>query len=166
MRANYVMIYEIMTVIPAKFAENEVDGVTAEITKVIEAGAGKVEKTFNHGKIKLAYAIDHQRYGTYVLFYVSAEKEAMQKIDFNLRLSDDVVRHVIVSRPEGIPTAPYKLVSYQQPFTAEGRRAGDREERGAREDKPKAKEEGGKLTTEELSTKLDQILDSDIMKNV
>jgi small subunit ribosomal protein S6 len=161
------MIYEIMTIIPTKFAENEVDGVIAEITKVIEAGAGKVEKTFNHGKIKLAYAIDHQRYGTYVLFYISAEKEAMAKIDQNLRLSDEVVRHIIVARPEGIPATPYKLVSYQQPFTTEGRRASDRDERPARDEKAHApKAEAGKLTTEELSSKLDQILDSDIMKNV
>lgn len=160
------MIYEIMTVVPSKFAENEMDNVTAEIVKTIEAGGGKIEKTVNHGKIKLAYPIDHQRYGTYVLFYVSAEKESVAKIEQNLRLADEVLRHTVVARPEGVPTGAYKLVSYQPPLSPEGRRAGDREERAPREEKRSAPEEGAKMSTEELSNKLDQILDSDIMKNV
>lgn len=159
-------MYEIMTVIPTKFSENEIEGVTGTIAKAIEAGAGKVEKTTNLGKIKLAYAIDHQRYGTYVLFYVSAEKEAMNKIEQNLRLSEEVLRHLVVARPEGIPTSDYRLVSYTPPLNAEGRRAGEREDRPTHAPARAQAPEAGKMTTEELSSKLDQILDSDIMKNV
>ncbi len=159
------MMYEIMTVVPTKFSDNEIEGVTATIGKTIEAGGGKIEKTVNQGKIKLAYPIEHQRYGTYVLFYVEALGEAMAKIDQNLRLSEEVLRHITVARREGIPTSDYRLVSYQPPLNAEGRRAGEREERAPREQaRPAA--EASKLTTEELSSKLDQILDSDIMKNV
>lgn len=160
------MIYEIMTIVPTKYSENEVDGVVATIAKTIEAAGGKIEKTVNLGKIKMAYAIEHQRYGTYVLFYVSLEKEAVAKMDQNLRLADEVLRHITIARPEGIPTSDYRLVSYQPPLNAEGRRAGDREERPAREAAPRAREAEGKMSTEELSSKLDQILDSDIMKNV
>ncbi|MFA5946301.1 MAG: 30S ribosomal protein S6 [Patescibacteria group bacterium] len=159
------MIYEIMTVIPSKFADNEIETVTGLIAKVIEAGAGKIEKTVNLGKHKMAYNIEHERYGTYMLFYVSAEKEAMAKIDLNLRLSEEVLRHITIARPEGIPTQAYKLVSYVQPLSPEGRRSSEREERPASRDTRKPAEEK-KMTTEELSSKLDQILDSDIMKNV
>lgn len=159
------MIYEIMTVIPSKYADNEIETVTGEISKVIEAGAGKIEKTVNLGKHKMAYNIKHERYGTYMLFYVAAEKEALAKIDLNLRLCDEVLRHMTVARPDGIPTQAYKLVSYVQPLSPEGRRSSEREDRPARDTAPRKPEEK-KLTTEELSSKLDQILDSDIMKNV
>lgn len=159
------MMYEIMTVVPTRFSDAEIENVTGEIAKVIEAGGGKVEKTKNHGKIKLAYAIDHQRYGTYVLFFVEAATEAVAKIDQNLRLSEEVLRHIIVARPAGIPTSDYKIVSYQPPLSPEGRRSGEREERPTREARP-AQAPVTKMSTEELSSKLDQILDSDIMKNV
>lgn len=159
------MIYEIMTVIPSRFADNEIEKVTGEIAKEIEKAEGKIEKTVYLGKQKLAYIIEGERYGTYMLFYVAAEKAAMAKIDMNLRLSEEVLRHMIIARPEGIPSGAFKLVSYVQPLTAEGRRSSEREERPAREHHV-AEAPVKKLSTEELSNKLDQILDSDIMKNV
>jgi hypothetical protein len=57
-------------------------------------------------------------------------------------------------------------VSYQQPLSPEGRRSSEREERPAREHHAAAEAPAKKMSTEELSSKLDQILDSDIMKNV
>ncbi len=159
------MIYEIMTVIPSRYADNEIDAVTGEISKVIEAGAGKIEKTVNLGKQKLAYVIEGERYGTYMLFYVAADASAMLKIDQNLRLAEEVLRHITVGRPDGIPSGAYKLISYVAPLTAEGRRSSEREDKPAREHHV-AEAPVKKLSTEELSNKLDQILDSDIMKNV
>ncbi len=158
------MIYEIMTIIPSRFADNEIEKVTGDIAKEIEKAEGKIEKTVNLGKHKMAYTIEHERFGTYVMFYVAAEKEAMAKIDLNLRLSEEVLRHITIARPDGIPTTAYKLVSYTPPLTTEGRRASERDERPSRESRKPSEEK--KMTTEELSSKLDQILDSDIMKNV
>ncbi len=159
------MIYEIMTIIPSRFADTEIEKVTGDIVKEIEKAEGKIEKTLNLGKQKLAYVIEGERYGTYMLFYVAAEQSAMAKIDMNLKLSDEVLRHMVIARPEGIPTGAFKLVSYVAPLTAEGRRAGEREDRPAREHQA-AEVPAKKMSTEELSSKLDQILDSDIMKNV
>ncbi len=140
------------------------------VTKVIEKAGGKVEKSHSFGKIKTAYPIERQRYGTYIMFYVTAEPEAMKKLDGDLRLTEEVLRHMVVARPEGMPKGEFKLVQYTPPLTTEGRRAGEREERSDRPDRreraPAAPETAGKVTTEEFSSKLDQILDSDIMKNI
>jgi small subunit ribosomal protein S6 len=163
------MLYEIMTILPAQYADTEVDGVIATITKVLEKSGAKVEKSHSFGKIKMAYPIERQRHGTYILFYVTAEPEAMKKVDLDLRLTDEVLRHMAIARPEGMPKGEFKLVQYTPPLTAEGRRAGEREERTDRpSDRPRvqATEAAAKVTTEELSNKLDQILDSDIMKNI
>ncbi len=159
------MIYEIMTILPSQYADTEIDGVVQTVTGQIEKAGAKVEKTQNFGKLKIAYPIERQRHGTYVLFYVSAEPEALQKLDQNLRLSEEVIRHLTIARPEGIPTKPVNLVQYTPPLTPEGRRAGEREERGATTHRPST-ETAAKVTTEELASKLDQILDSDIMKNI
>ena len=163
------MLYEIMTILPAQYADTEVDGVIGTISKVLEKSGAKVEKTHSFGKIKMAYPIERQRYGTYILFYVTAEPETMSKLDGDLRLTDEVLRHMSIARPEGMPKGDFKLVQYTPPLTAEGRRAGDREERSDRPDRgprTQAADTTGKVTTEELASKLDQILDSDIMKNI
>lgn len=165
---NITMMYEIMTIVPSQFAETEVDGVVATISKVFEKHGGKVAKTHNFGKIKIAYPIKRQRYGTYVMFYVEAAPEMMTKIDTDLRLTEEVLRHTTVACPAGIPKGEFKLVQYTPPLTPEGRRAGEREERTDRPERaPRpAVETASKVTTEELANKLDQILDSDIMKNI
>lgn len=163
------MLYEIMTILPAQYADTEVDGVTGIISKVLEKAGAKVEKTHSFGKIKMAYPIERQRYGTYIMFYVTAEPEAMKKVDGDLRLTDEVLRHMSIARPEGMPKGEFKLVQYTPPLTPEGRRAGEREERSDRPERAprtQAAEATGKVTTEELANKLDQILDSDIMKNI
>lgn len=163
------MLYEIMTILPAQYADTEVDGVIATVSAVLEKAGAKVEKSHSFGKIKMAYPIERQRYGTYILFYVTAEPEAMKKVDGDLRLTEEVLRHLVIARPEGMPKGEFKLVPYTPPLTTEGRRAGEREERSDRPDRgprPQAADTTGKVTTEELASKLDQILDSDIMKNI
>ena len=163
------MLYEIMTILPAQYADTEVDGVIATISAVLEKAGAKVEKTHSFGKIKMAYPVERQRYGTYILFYITAEPEAMKKVEGDLRLTEEVLRHLVIARPEGMPKGEFKLVPYTPPLTTEGRRAGEREERTDRPDRgprPQASEIAGKVTTEELASKLDQILDSDIMKNI
>ena len=158
------MIYEILSIIPSKYSDSEVDGAIQNVEKMFTAAGAKVEKTTNLGKLKLAYSIDHVRFGTYVLTYVEADQSIVKKIDQDLRLAEEVLRHIIIVRPEGIPAFTFRVSSYQPPFTAEGRRSSEREERTERA--PKAEGEKPRLSTAELNDKLDQILDSDIMKNI
>lgn len=157
------MLYELMTILPSHISDTEVDGTIDTISKLVENAGGKVEKTENLGKIKLAYPIKRQRHGVYALLYVEVAPEHLPKLDLNLRLADEVVRHMLIARPEGIPTFAYSMVSYTPPLTAEGRRATEREDRA-----PKASEKAQEKSeaTEKNSEKLDAILESDIMKTV
>lgn len=157
------MLYELMTILPSHISDTEVDGTIDAISKLVENAGGKVEKTQNLGKIKLAYPIKRQRHGVYAMFYIEVSSESMKKLDQNLRLADEVVRHLLIARPEGIPTAPFKMVSYTAPLTPEGRRANEREDRAPKSSEKTAEKS---VTTEEIAGKLDAILDSDIMKNV
>lgn len=163
------MIYEILTIVPANFADTEVDGIATGIAKMLENDGLKVERTENLGKLKLAYPIDHARYGTYVLFFASTDKvEIMKKVDQNLRLSEEVLRHMIVTCPAGIPARIPRPGSYVPPLNAEGRRSSEKEKSDERAPKAGAKATAAdeKLSTKELDKKLDEILDSDIMKSI
>ncbi len=161
------MIYEILTIVPAKFADTEIDAVSERIAKQIAAAGGKIEKTENLGKLKLAYAIDHVRYGTYVLFYIEAAQEIMAKVDQVMRLADEVLRHIIVALPKGIPAHTARPTSYVPPLNAEGRRSSEKgEEKAPRHEAAPAKTEEKPLSTKALDKKLDEILDSDIMKSI
>lgn len=158
------MLYELMAILPSHISDNEVDGTIDTIAKLVENAGGTVEKKESLGKIKLAYPIKRQRHGVYAMLYIEVSSDSMQKLDQNLRLADEVVRHMLIARPDGIPTTEFKMVSYTPPLTAEGRRANERDERA-----PKAVEkvaEKAAEASEEISGKLDAILESDIMKSV
>ncbi len=160
------MIYEILAIIPAKFADTEVDAVVERTATMLELAGVKIEKTENLGKLKLAYDIDHIRYGTYILFYADAvDVSVMKKVDQDLRLSEDVLRHIIVSHKDGIPARTPKPTSYVPPLTTEGRRSSEKQDDRPRAPKVVALEEKP-LSTQELDKKLDEILDSDIMKSI
>lgn len=170
------MVYEILSIIPAKFSDDEVEGVVERVAKLVTAAGCQIERTDNLGKIKLAYPIDHMRYGTYILMYVAApatggsasggETSVMKKVDQDLRLSDDVLRHMIVAHPEGIPKFTPKLSSYVPPLNAEGRRSGEKSDDRPRPPKVVQQGEDKPLSAVELDKKLDEILDSDIMKSI
>lgn len=51
------------------------------------------------GRRKLAYEIDGQREGLYILFYADVEPAAIEELDRNFRLANTVLRHLIV-RPD------------------------------------------------------------------
>lgn len=160
------MIYEILTIIPAKFSDTEIDAVAERVAKLLETSGVTIEKTENLGKLKLAYAVEHMRYGTYVLFYIAVDEvSVMKKIDQDLRLSDDVLRHMIVAHPDGIPTRTPKPTSYVPPLTTEGRRSSEKADVAPRPAKVAMADEKP-LSTVELDKKLDEILDSDIMKSI
>ncbi len=62
---------------------------------VIERG-GTVAGVESWGKRKLAYPIKHQAEGNYVLIKFTAGSSLTKKINADLRISEDVLRHLII----------------------------------------------------------------------
>lgn len=153
------MIYEILYIIPSKFSDSEIDGVIEQKTKALEAADAKVQQTKNLGKIKLAYPIKKVTHGTYVLSYFEHDGSNLKKIDQDFRLADDILRHMVLSRPEGIPSTMPSLTSYQEPLSPEGKRTTPKKEKKVRVAAPT---EETKMSVDELDKQLDEILDSDL----
>lgn len=76
----------------------EVDLSKAEekVTKIITGNGGKVVKTDNWGKRKLAYPIAKQDYAVYVFYTVELPAESVNKVEGTLNITDEVVRYLII----------------------------------------------------------------------
>lgn len=156
------MIYEIMYIVPSRYSETEVEGAMQAVQGYIEKHGGKVEKADNLGRMKFAYPIKKNTHGTYVLMYTELEGEAVAKIDTELRLADEVLRHLIVKREKGIPTFEWKMTQYQAPITAEGKRAAKLKV-APKSDAPKAPAvKAEPLSEEEIDKKIDEVLDGEV----
>ena len=71
-----------------------------ETIKGIIAAAGEVGETDVWGLRKLAYPIQKKSEGYYVVMRFTASPELPKELDRRLRISDSVMRHIIVNLDE------------------------------------------------------------------
>ncbi len=76
----------------------EVDLTKAEerVTKIFTDNGGKVTKTDNWGKRKLAYPIKRNEHAVYVFYTVDMPGEGVKKVESTLNITDEVIRYLIV----------------------------------------------------------------------
>ncbi len=76
----------------------EVDLSKAEdrIATIIKNNKGKITGTDNWGKRKLAYPIKKLDHAVYVFYSVELPAEKAQKVDETLRITDEVIRFLLV----------------------------------------------------------------------
>ena len=92
--------YELLFfVAPAIDAETRA-GVMKRIETTIAAGNGVVDNVDVWGKRKLAYEINGLTDGVYTLIDFHADPAEVAELDRVLRISDVVVRHMIVKRTD------------------------------------------------------------------
>ncbi len=81
--------------------ENLVNNTIDQVRGWIEAGElGQVTKIDRWGRKKLAYEVDKQREGYYVLMESQIEAKALMEIDRNLNLSPNILRYLVVRTEE------------------------------------------------------------------
>ncbi len=158
------MIYETLYIIPSRISDTDIERVQKRVEEIVIAAGAKVEQHEVLQKIKLAYPIKGEQHGTYALLYTESPAEALSKIDSAFKLEGDILRAITVKREEGIPKHRFQLSSYQPPITPEGKRP---EKRRVEQTRPRpAAKPDEKLSMEELDKKLDEILESDVVKGV
>ena len=88
--------YELVYIVTPDASEDAVAELHTQIEQIIERFKGTLDKTENWGRRRLAYEIGKHREGTYVVETISGSGELMKEIDRRLRVSDAVIRHLIV----------------------------------------------------------------------
>jgi small subunit ribosomal protein S6 len=112
--------YELLYIIPTSFTDDEVGTVETKVGGVLAKYQANVESTRRLGKFKLAYPIKHQRHGHYVMVLFTAERPMMAKIDEQLRITDEVLRHLILRADDAGSDQKFDLVQFVE-VTVEGR---------------------------------------------
>jgi small subunit ribosomal protein S6 len=88
--------YEVMFIIPQALEDDKKASTIKAVEGIIENG-GKVTKTDVIGTKKLAYPIQKKSEGYYVLITFEAPKDLPKELDRRLKISDFVVRHIIMN---------------------------------------------------------------------
>jgi small subunit ribosomal protein S6 len=91
--------YELMFIIDPTL-EDEAKSATIEAVKGIIANEGEVGDVDEWGLRKMAYAIQKKSEGYYVVMQFKAEPTLPKELDRRLRISDNVMRHIIVNKDE------------------------------------------------------------------
>jgi small subunit ribosomal protein S6 len=97
--------YEILLMLDPELPEERQDEILARARELIESRGGTVEKHEPWGRRKLAYEIDHKGEGTYHLLLFSSDADTLDELSRILKITDGVMRHMAVRRPEGKTTA-------------------------------------------------------------
>jgi small subunit ribosomal protein S6 len=85
-----------MYIIAAALDDESKDAVMETVEGIIADG-GEVVKTDRLGLRKLAYPIRKKNEGYYVLVEFNAPADLPKELDRRLRISDNVVRHMIIN---------------------------------------------------------------------
>jgi small subunit ribosomal protein S6 len=88
--------YELVYILPPETTEQQATELHEQIEAVVTRMNGRIEKTENWGRRKLAYEIARFKEGVYVLEVISGTGDMMKELDRRLKVIDQVVRHLIV----------------------------------------------------------------------
>ena len=91
--------YEVIFIVKP-MEEEATNAVIDKFSKLIAANGGNIVKTDLWGKRKLAYEIKDCTEGFYVLNYVESEPACMDELDRVFKITDDVLKHMIVKSEE------------------------------------------------------------------
>jgi small subunit ribosomal protein S6 len=142
-------LYECVFIARQDISAPQVDAIADHVTKVIEEQGGSVAKREYWGLRSLAYRIRKNRKGHYVLLNVDAPPAAVEEVGRQLRINEDVMRHLTI-RVEALNEGPSQVMlsrssrdDRDRPRDRGGRDRddrdrrdrdrGDRDERGGRE---------------------------------
>ena len=101
-----VRLYEAMWIVDANTAREDYNKCLAGIREVIEKGGGSFINGDKWEERKLAYPIRKKKRGLYIITHFSAPTDAVIKIDRAAKLSDLIVRHMILVDQDGLTTSP------------------------------------------------------------
>lgn len=89
--------YELMFIIDPALDEEKKNAAVEKVRNLISSN-GELGETDVWGMRKLAYPIDKKTDGYYVVIEFQAETDFPKELDRRLRISDDVIRHMVVNK--------------------------------------------------------------------
>jgi small subunit ribosomal protein S6 len=88
--------YEIIFIADPNLSEPDVETLTTTVKGFVEKEGGKIEKSENWGKKRLAYEVRRHRDGYYVLLSVVGSAALVKEVERRMRVTDGIIRHLSV----------------------------------------------------------------------
>jgi small subunit ribosomal protein S6 len=89
-------LYEHLLIARQDISAQQVDALATHLKTIIEGEGGKVEKQEYWGLRGLAYRLKKNRKGHYVLLNINAPGNAIQELERQLKINEDVLRFMSV----------------------------------------------------------------------
>lgn len=87
--------YELLFILPGTLAENETQPTVDKVKMMIERNGGTEIEVAPMDKKRLAYPMQHIRYGYFFLVFFRAEKAGVKQMQADLKLMSELLRAVI-----------------------------------------------------------------------
>ncbi len=134
--------YESVFIARQDISPQQVEALTERFSTIVQENGGKVANTEYWGLKNLAYRIKKYRKGHYVMMNLDAPSDAVQEMERNIRLSEDIVR-LLTIRVDELDENPSIMLQTRQ--TRDSHRGGPREHRSHNDSRreeaaPKAEE--------------------------
>ena len=88
--------YELIYVLKPDASEQEAADMHNQVADIVQRMGGTLDRTDTWGRRKLAYEIGHHKEGFYVLEVISGGGQLMKEIDRRLKVTEGLLRHLIV----------------------------------------------------------------------
>jgi small subunit ribosomal protein S6 len=95
-----------MLIVIPELDEEQVENTISRFRTIIERTGGEVGDTNHWGRRKLAYEIDDRTDGFYAVMEFTAGERTLVELKRILRVSDDVLRHMVVKLPPSYAHRP------------------------------------------------------------
>lgn len=90
------MKYELVYIIDPRVEEEARKELIARFAGMLETNGGSIEKTDEWGKRHLAYPINDQTEGYYVLVTFTADSAVPKEMERNLGIAEEILRYLVI----------------------------------------------------------------------
>jgi len=97
---NALRKYEVVFVLRPDLDEEKSAAVLERFRGLIESHGGEILKLDKWGKRRLAYEVKDFREGVYIIVHMNAQSKVAAELDRVFKITDEVLRHIIVREDE------------------------------------------------------------------
>jgi small subunit ribosomal protein S6 len=105
--------YEI-TLIVHPDQSSQVTTMTEKYKEIITTGGGGVHREEDWGRKHLAYPINKIYKAHYLMMNIECDKETLDKLNYNFRFNDAVLRNLIISKSKAITTPSIMMTNTEE----------------------------------------------------
>ncbi len=104
-------IYENIIIINASLSDEEIEAASGKIKDLITSSGGEILKVDVWGRRKLAYEIEKQNKGFYLLLFFKSPSSAIRKLEDYYKVFDPVVKYMVLRLPKKQSEAVLQSIS-------------------------------------------------------